>query len=290
MLDNFDRKPGAHSRGTHSPCIGICILDTAFGTCHGCGRTSAEIGAWATASLEEQAAAWDAMPQRLQRTGRDKRVLQLRAWSPDGILQWAAETRVLGASATWSIAGLRTPTGGGASLVRLDSDALEVGTDAAAFRLRAHDKLRAFAYGAALAPDTTVLTLPKGRVSISSCDAPTLIGSDTAAIHPEHRGLPLLDLGLARDGARICLRGPASVLLPIPGRTAQAALAMALDHPNAVNLVAETECARLEQQLTPALATEVLSASAREVPAGCDLPGWAAIMAVHSANAPHATG
>ena len=46
-------RPGTISRAKLSletPCINICLLDDASRTCVGCGRTLAEIAAWATMS------------------------------------------------------------------------------------------------------------------------------------------------------------------------------------------------------------------------------------------------
>lgn len=47
-----------------TPCINICLLDDASRTCVGCGRTLAEIAAWATMSDAERRAIMAALPAR----------------------------------------------------------------------------------------------------------------------------------------------------------------------------------------------------------------------------------
>jgi hypothetical protein len=47
-----------------TPCINICLLDDASGTCLGCGRTLAEIAAWATMTDAERRAIMVALPAR----------------------------------------------------------------------------------------------------------------------------------------------------------------------------------------------------------------------------------
>ena len=47
-----------------TPCINICLLDDASRTCLGCGRTLAEIAAWATMSDAERRAIMVALPDR----------------------------------------------------------------------------------------------------------------------------------------------------------------------------------------------------------------------------------
>jgi predicted Fe-S protein YdhL (DUF1289 family) len=48
------------------PCINICVLDEARGTCVGCGRTVAKIAAWATLSDTERRALMAALPARMK--------------------------------------------------------------------------------------------------------------------------------------------------------------------------------------------------------------------------------
>ena len=48
-----------------SPCIRLCVIDTARGLCAGCGRTLAEIGGWMAFSEAERRAIMADLPARL---------------------------------------------------------------------------------------------------------------------------------------------------------------------------------------------------------------------------------
>jgi uncharacterized protein len=48
-----------------TPCINVCILDPLSALCIGCGRTGAEISAWATMSETERLAVMAGLEQRL---------------------------------------------------------------------------------------------------------------------------------------------------------------------------------------------------------------------------------
>lgn len=48
-----------------SPCIKLCVLDSATGFCTGCGRTVAEIGNWLRLSDEERRTVMALLPDRL---------------------------------------------------------------------------------------------------------------------------------------------------------------------------------------------------------------------------------
>jgi len=41
-----------------TPCVNLCLLDTATGACFGCGRTLAEIASWASMSDAGAALSW----------------------------------------------------------------------------------------------------------------------------------------------------------------------------------------------------------------------------------------
>jgi hypothetical protein len=55
-----------------TPCVNICLLDEASGTCVGCGRTLAEIAQWAAMSDAERRAVMAALPARRKRLERAK--------------------------------------------------------------------------------------------------------------------------------------------------------------------------------------------------------------------------
>jgi len=48
-----------------TPCVKICTLDAAQGLCLGCGRTVAEIAAWAGLTPAERRRVIDTLPERL---------------------------------------------------------------------------------------------------------------------------------------------------------------------------------------------------------------------------------
>ena len=49
-----------------TPCVNICRLDDATGTCVGCGRTVAEIAGWTGMSDRERRAIMAALPDRMR--------------------------------------------------------------------------------------------------------------------------------------------------------------------------------------------------------------------------------
>ncbi len=51
-----------------TPCINVCILDPLSALCIGCGRTAAEITAWATMSETERLAVMAGLGRRLTET------------------------------------------------------------------------------------------------------------------------------------------------------------------------------------------------------------------------------
>jgi len=54
-------------RAIISPCIKVCAVDGAMGTCLGCGRTLKEIGGWTSFSDAERKTIMDQLPARLDR-------------------------------------------------------------------------------------------------------------------------------------------------------------------------------------------------------------------------------
>jgi hypothetical protein len=62
-----------------TPCVNVCILDPLSALCIGCGRTTAEIAAWATMSETERIAVMAGLAQRLtearSRSARGGRVV-----------------------------------------------------------------------------------------------------------------------------------------------------------------------------------------------------------------------
>ena len=56
-----------------TPCILVCSIDQATGYCFGCGRTSAEIGAWMSYSDDERRQIMEMLPERLTKVERKPR-------------------------------------------------------------------------------------------------------------------------------------------------------------------------------------------------------------------------
>ena len=55
-----------------TPCINVCLLDDETGSCVGCGRTLAEIAAWATMSDTQRRAIMAALPARMNQLEQAK--------------------------------------------------------------------------------------------------------------------------------------------------------------------------------------------------------------------------
>lgn len=54
-----------------SPCVKICTYEAGAGLCLGCGRTLAEIAAWASFSDVERRRIMDELPARLAELRKD---------------------------------------------------------------------------------------------------------------------------------------------------------------------------------------------------------------------------
>ena len=51
-----------------SPCVSVCVMDAASGTCKGCLRTLDEIAAWGQADDDTKRAVWAQLSQRAAKT------------------------------------------------------------------------------------------------------------------------------------------------------------------------------------------------------------------------------
>jgi predicted Fe-S protein YdhL (DUF1289 family) len=58
---------GLAGHAVETPCVNLCLLDPATGTCLGCGRTLAEIASWASMSDAERRSVMAALPGRMER-------------------------------------------------------------------------------------------------------------------------------------------------------------------------------------------------------------------------------
>jgi len=191
-------------RGRHSPCVGVCQIDQATGWCLGCGRTGNEIGRWLGMSEDERLALWNELPGRLDRLAVNARLLP---WTSAELASWVRSTLTEGRG-TWVVgvpgAVAEFPCGAARSLeVTLADDRIEARGSDAQFRLRLHDKLRAFSFASA---GPIVLGLPKVRSTLAVAQSLAALGADTNAIDAGHRGHELFDFGVGRQSARFCVR------------------------------------------------------------------------------------
>lgn len=49
-----------------SPCVKICVIDKASGTCTGCGRTLGEIAVWSSITSADRRRIMSELPARLK--------------------------------------------------------------------------------------------------------------------------------------------------------------------------------------------------------------------------------
>jgi predicted Fe-S protein YdhL (DUF1289 family) len=191
-------------RVRHSPCVGICQIDQATGWCLGCGRTGNEIGHWLGMSDVERLELWGELPRRLDQLAVNARLLP---WTAAELQNWVSSTLAEGRG-TWVIgvpgALAEFPCGEARALkVTTTDDRIEARGDDARFRLRFHDKVRAFSFAG---EGPIVLGLPKVRSTLPVAKSLTALGSDSDAVDAEHRGQELFDFGVGRQSARFCVR------------------------------------------------------------------------------------
>lgn len=63
---------GLAEHAVETPCVNICLLDPATGTCLGCGRTLAEIARWAEMTDAERRTVMAVLPARMARPAKTK--------------------------------------------------------------------------------------------------------------------------------------------------------------------------------------------------------------------------
>src|SRR5262249_16391311 len=143
---------------------------------------------------------WRILPERAASLAIATRLLPLTA---DEILAWAANTieKRLGAWVTGMPGAVAEFVGAKDQTVtaRIEDGAVigEAGT--ALFRLRGHDKMRAFTFNQS---GPIVLALPKVRMSRRGVDVFTMVGEDVAAIQASDRDGILFDFGLGPKSSR----------------------------------------------------------------------------------------
>lgn len=191
-------------RTRHSPCVGICKLDEKSGVCLGCARTGDEIGRWSGMSEAERDAVWSKLPARHEALSIAMRLLP---WMVEDVGDWIQRTMRDGLG-TWTVgapgalAEFPCRPNGNVEVTR-EADQIVGRLPEAAFRLRLHDKLRAFAFGG---DGPIVLGWPKARGAMPRATTFTALGVDGDAVEEAHRGDHLFDMGIGRQASRFCMR------------------------------------------------------------------------------------
>ena len=198
-----DFRPAQQS-DRHSPCVGVCTLDSGTGWCLGCGRTGGEIETWIGLEDTQRLAIWNELPARLDQLAVKARLLP---WTREELKRWIISTiterkgtwvtGVPGAIAEFPVRPERPIE------VELNDAMIEVQASGAHLRLTLDDKLRGFAFAGA-AP--IVLALPRRRATVPSVQGLTSLGADRHAVASRHRAHQLFDLGLSRQCCRFMLR------------------------------------------------------------------------------------
>jgi predicted Fe-S protein YdhL (DUF1289 family) len=213
----------------HSPCVGVCRIDEKTGICIGCARSQDEIAQWRSLDDDARKLIWDALPGRAASLSIGVRLMPLTA---DEILAWVANSisKRRGTWVTGMLGAVAEFVGADDQEVSVQAEAGEVvaQTGTASFRLRHHEKLRAFAFGQ---DGPIVLGLPKVRLTLPTTQAFTALGADRDAIAPSNRDHVLFDYGLGPKSSRFCIRTGKpdliSLLEPHHGRPWQTVMAAA---------------------------------------------------------------
>jgi predicted Fe-S protein YdhL (DUF1289 family) len=199
-----DIKPAQGSSARHSPCVGVCQIDQATGWCLGCGRTGEEIGRWPGLTDTDRLALWEELPGRLDKLAVQARLMP---WNRAELAEWinATLTEKSGAWVTGVPGAVAEfPAGAGRNLeVSVTDEEIIARAADARFRVRLHDKLRAFTFGN---DGPIVLALPKARAALPVVETLTSLGPDTDAIDLENREHALFDFGVGRKTSRFCVR------------------------------------------------------------------------------------
>jgi predicted Fe-S protein YdhL (DUF1289 family) len=188
----------------HSPCVGVCKIDDATGFCLGCARTRSEVAAWPSLTDPAKDEVWAKLPERLALLAISVRLLP---WTAAEIAQWVAAT-ITDCLGTWvtgmpgAVAEFPCQEDREVSAELRDDVVLGRASDAL-FRLRVHDRLRAFTFAE---NGPFVLGVPKGRVTLPIVRTFTALGNDGDAIDVTHSEQTLFDFGLGCRWSRFCIR------------------------------------------------------------------------------------
>lgn len=280
-----------------SPCIGVCTLDEQTGWCMGCGRSGDEIAAWQTMSPDEQNACWDELEDRLEQLSVRVRLLP---WSAEEVADWVSNT-LRNEHGTWvtGVPGAVAEFPCGPSYVdesERSSSVITGRAKKASFRLKRHEKLRAFSFGDG---QPIVLGMPKVRSTLPVAETVTSLGADAAAIDGRFSSEFLFDFGLGRSSSRFCIRTSEPELLSALEKQCGEAWPSVMSTIGALLLahgphrVVESALARIEvyapipapgTTTPPGAHTHFLPSflkSGEETPAGLTLPDFALPVAIY---------
>ncbi|MFZ4807085.1 MAG: DUF1289 domain-containing protein [Hyphomicrobiaceae bacterium] len=268
----------------HSPCIGVCRLETATGWCEGCGRTGVEIAGWVDADDARRLDIFSDLPERLTRLGAETRVLP---WTGAEIVDLIAR-RVSSERSRWSIgkpskARLLAFDAEAGTVVDRSPTGLVAHNAGQSLALTRHDKLRGFAD---VPGDRIIgLGLPTGRAAIPPVAVVTDLGPDARTLGDAHH---LYDLGLGGPTLRLAIRPgdavAAAILAGLVGQPEDLAVATLADRSGDAPFVAvaETVLTRLETHTTgrdlPGLLAGPLAPGSRVAMPDGLVPAWAAPM------------
>lgn len=163
-----------------------------------------EIAAWSSLNEQDRDAIWQELPGRVASLALDVRLMP---WTGSDIIEWTART-ITDRLGTWV-------TGMPGALAEfpcvperevrshLDSNGVIGRANDALFRLRASDRLRAFAFEQG---GPIVIGFSRARVMDAPLDRFTPLGLDENAIEAEHTNELIFDFGLGRRFSRFCIR------------------------------------------------------------------------------------
>jgi predicted Fe-S protein YdhL (DUF1289 family) len=281
-------------RQRHSPCVGVCKIDEDTGFCRGCARTGSEVAAWLSLTDLAKDEVWAKLPERLALLSIRVRLLP---WTVEEIAAWAVAS-ITERRGTWVTgtpgAVAEFPCQEGRELSAELKEEMVIGrAPDALFRLRLHDKLRAFTFAG---DGPVVLGLPKARLTLPVASTLTVLGKDREAVDAMHLEHTLFDFGLGRRCSRFCVRTDgklATKLQALAGQPWSAILeqlgtAIIAESPARV---VESELARIEvfslipraDEKSPAAHTHFLPQflmAGDEIPPALALPEYAAPVAI----------
>jgi predicted Fe-S protein YdhL (DUF1289 family) len=184
--------------------IGVCKIDDDTGFCIGCARRRTEVAAWPSLTDPAKDEVWAKLPERLALLSIRVKLLP---WTVEEIAEWVAAT-ITGHRGTW-VTGVpgavaEFPCQEGREVTaELKEDVVLGRASDALFRLRLHDRLRAFTFAE---DGPLVLGLPKVRLTLPIARTFTVLGKDRDAIDAMHLEHILFDFGLGCHCSRFCVR------------------------------------------------------------------------------------